>query len=201
METNIKNGTANNNNGSNKICRCLHSYLAMFFLPVAILFAITGALYVFGIKGDLNTKSYEIKLDEPLPRPLAQNIEAQEAVMVKFVKETGIEVPEGKAQKGKMGLTLGSPTGYHLVFIPDSEKNTATLQVNNPNLYYKTVMLHKAKCGVAFKVLGVGLGVVLIVLYITGVCLVLGKRGLRCKLLLTGLCGFIVMLIAGYFSL
>jgi len=201
METNIKNGTANNNNGSNKLCRCLHSYLAMFFLPVAILFAITGALYVFGITGDLNTKAYEIKLDKPLPRPLAQNIEAQEEVMVKFAKETGIEVPEGKAKKGKMGVTLGSATGYHLVLIPDADKDTATLQVNNPNLYFKTVMLHKAKCGVAFKVLGVGLGVVLIVLYITGVGLVLGKRSLRSKLLMTGLCGFIVMLIAGYLSL
>jgi hypothetical protein len=51
METNIKNGTANNNNGSNKICRCLHSYLAMFFLPVAILFAITGVFMCLESRG------------------------------------------------------------------------------------------------------------------------------------------------------
>ncbi len=200
METNIKNGAANGNSGK-KLCRALHSYLAMFFLPVAILFAVTGALYVFGITGDLNTKTCEIKLDEPFPWSQAQNIEAQEALMVKFAKETGIKVPEGKAIKGKQGVTLGSMTGYHLVFIPEIEKDTATLLVNNPNLYFKAVMLHKAKCGVAFKVIGIGLGVAMIVLYITGICLVLGKRSLRAKLLLTCLAGFIVMIVAGYFSL
>lgn len=181
--------------------RNLHAYLAMFFLPMAILFALTGALYIFGITGALNTESYEIELKQPLPRPLAQHIDAQEAVMVQYAQAKGIEIPAGKAKKGKQGVILGSATGYHLVLVADRAENTATLQVNRPGLYYKAVMLHKAKCGMAFKVMGVGLGITMIVLYLSGIFLFLRNRGMRNKLLWTCLAGLIVMLITGYLSL
>lgn len=180
--------------------RSFHAYLAMFFLPAVILFAVTGSLYIFGIKGDLNTKSYQIQLSQSLPRPLALNIKAQEKVMVDYAREHGIEVPEGKAQKGRMGVTLGNPAGYHLVLIPDRAENSAELQVNQPGLYYKIVLLHKAKCGWVFKSFGVATGICLVLLYMSGILLI--WKNIRLKNMASILCGIglLAIIVAGLLS-
>lgn len=46
----------------------LHSLLAAFTLPAALMFLITGALYTWGSKGSYNTEAHEIALTEPLPK-------------------------------------------------------------------------------------------------------------------------------------
>ena len=180
--------------------RSFHACLAMFFLPAVILFAVTGSLYIFGIKGDLNTKSYQIQLSQSLPRPLALNIEAQEKVMVDYAREHGIEVPEGKAQKGRMGVTLGNPAGYHLVLIPDRTENSAELQVNQPGLYYKIVLLHKAKCGWVFKIFGVATGICLVLLYVSGIILIWKNIRLKNKALILCGIGLLTIIVAGLLS-
>jgi hypothetical protein len=172
----------------------------MFFLPAVILFAVTGSLYIFGVKGDLNTKSYQIQLSQSLPRPLALNIEAQEKVMVDYAREHGIEVPEGKAQKGRMGVTLGNPAGYHLVLIPDRTENSAELQVNQPGLYYKIVLLHKAKCGWVFKIFGVATGICLVLLYVSGIILIWKNIRLKNKALILCGIGLLTIIVAGLLS-
>jgi len=183
-----------------QVLRSFHAYLAMFFLPAVILFAVTGSLYIFGVKGDLNTKSYQIQLSQSLPRPLAQNIEAQEQVMVDYAREHGIEVPEGKAQKGRMGVTLGNPAGYHLVLIPDRTENSAELQVNQPGLYYKIVLLHKAKCGWVFKSFGVATGICLVLLYVSGIILIWKNIRLKNKALILCGIGLLAIIVAGLLS-
>jgi len=183
-----------------QVLRSFHAYLAMFFLPAVILFAVTGSLYIFGVKGDLNTKSYQIQLSQSLPRPLALNIEAQEKVMVDYARELGIEVPEGKAQKGRMGVTLGNPAGYHLVLIPDRTENSAELQVNQPGLYYKIVLLHKAKCGWVFKIFGVATGICLVLLYVSGIILIWKNIRLKNKALILCGIGLLAIIVAGLLS-
>ena len=190
----------NKNVFNSQVLRSFHAYLAMFFLPAVILFAVTGSLYVFGVKGDLNTKSYQIQLSQSLPRPLAQNIEAQEQVMVDYAREHGIEVPEGKAQKGRMGVTLGNPAGYHLVLIPDRTENSAELQVNQPGLYYKIVLLHKAKCGWVFKSFGVATGICLVLLYVSGIILIWKNIRLKNKALILCGIGLLAIIVAGLLS-
>ena len=190
----------NKNVFNSQVLRSFHAYLAMFFLPAVILFAVTGSLYIFGIKGDLNTKSYQIQLSQSLPRPLALNIEAQEKVMVDYAREHGIEVPEGKAQKGRMGVTLGNPAGYHLVLIPDRTENSAELQVNQPGLYYKIVLLHKAKCGWVFKIFGVATGICLVLLYVSGIILIWKNIRLKNKALILCGIGLLAIIVAGLLS-
>lgn len=180
--------------------RSFHAYLAMFFLPAVCLFALTGMLYIFGVKGSLNTQSYQIQLSQSLPRPLALNIEAQEKVMVDYARENGIEIPEGKAQKGRSGVVLGNQAGYHFVFIPDRAENSAELQVNRPGLYYKIVLLHKAKCGWVFKGFGVATGICLVLLYMSGILLI--WKNIRLKNMALILCGIglLAIIVAGLLS-
>ena len=184
-----------------KLWRDIHAYLAMFFLPVALLFAITGFLYICGATGNLNTKKHDVTLSVPIPKPFAQNIEAQKQVMIEFAKANGIPIPAGEASKGRTGVILGKSTGYHFVLIPDQTKDTAVLQVNDPGLHYKMVMLHKAKCGLGFKVLGVGFGIAMVILYISGIYLLWKNKSLRRKLLISGLIGLVVTILLGVLSL
>ena len=44
----------------------IHMLLAAFMLPVAIMYPVTGALYTWRIKGNYETTSYQLKLDQPL---------------------------------------------------------------------------------------------------------------------------------------
>ena len=182
--------------------RGLHLYVSMFFLTVILLFAITGSLYIMGCTGNLNTQTYTVMLEQPLPRPLEQHLDAQAEAIRQFAKKNNLEVPEGDAKKGKTGVLLGSSTGYHIVIVPDKTKeNVVSMQVNHPNWHYKAVMLHKAKCGLAFKVFGVITGLGLILLYISGIYLIWRNKELRNRLLVTSLVGLLVMLVLGYFSL
>ncbi|MBR4250374.1 MAG: hypothetical protein IKQ24_09490 [Verrucomicrobia bacterium] len=180
--------------------RSFHAYLAMFFLPAVCLFALTEMLYIFGVKGSLNTQSYQIQLSQSLPRPLALNIEAQEKVMVDYARENGIEVPEGKAQKGRSGVVLGNQAGYHFVFIPDRAENSAELQVNRPGLYHKMVLLHKAKCGLAFQIFGVATGICLVLLYMSGILLVWNSPRMKKISLILCVTGLLAVVITGFLS-
>lgn len=121
--------------------------------------------------------------------------------MVEFAKANNIAVPEGKAKKGKMGVMLGSPTGHNLVLIPDRMENKAVLQVNDPGFLFKMGMLHKSKCGLAFKILSIGLGVVMVLQYISGIFLFWKRKNMRNRLLVTCLVGLIVTVIVRYISL
>jgi hypothetical protein len=49
----------------------IHLWLAAFFLPIAVMFATTGALYTVSIKGSYEETSRPITLAEPLTPELS----------------------------------------------------------------------------------------------------------------------------------
>ncbi|MFK7790051.1 MAG: hypothetical protein AB8C95_11250, partial [Phycisphaeraceae bacterium] len=49
----------------------LHTVLAAFFLPMGIMYAITGGLYGLGLKGGYDTVETELKLEAPLDGELS----------------------------------------------------------------------------------------------------------------------------------
>ena len=50
----------------------LHTVLAAFFLPMGIMYAITGGLYGLGLKGGYDTVTTELRLQAPLDGVLGQ---------------------------------------------------------------------------------------------------------------------------------
>lgn len=190
--------------GRNKMMKLwfnLHAYLSMFFLPVALMVAVTGFMNVTGYTGYIDTQEYKLILDQSLPRPLSENLEAQEKVMLDFARENNIAIPEGTVRKGKQGVILGDATGYHFNLIPSRMEDTAQLNVNHPGLFYKMLMLHKSKCGFYFKILMFGLGITMVLLYLSGIFLIWKNRKMRSKLLLCCGIGIIVTVLAGWLSL
>ena len=45
----------------------IHSLLAAFIFPVAIMFMVTGSLYTWGIKGSYFVETFDIPLEQAIP--------------------------------------------------------------------------------------------------------------------------------------
>lgn len=142
-----------------------HVLLAAFILPVAALFAITGSLYTWGIKGSYSNDVYEIALIKPLS--------ADDAVLTKLadseLKNLNITAPEGKPKLKKYGshyLLEWTGSSKDLILEPTENALVAKLTIKNTSWYRNLVQLHKAKGGTAFKfyavIFAVSLGLLLI---------------------------------------
>jgi hypothetical protein len=71
-----------------------HVLLAVFILPVAIMFFVTGALYTWGIKGNSDTVVQKIVLQQPLQEQLGSLV----ILVEEAFKKQEIAVPTGQAK-------------------------------------------------------------------------------------------------------
>ncbi len=142
----------------------IHSYVSMFFLPVAVIFAITGGISAVGEHGGPGGRGPQVRV--------------------------GQAVPGGSEQMGQEEPGHGSEQvpGVH-----GEPRKGATGE--RPGLLFKLTMLHKAKAGVASKVLAVCFGVAMLTVYLSGIwiCWCNGER--RKRMLITGLIGLVVTVI------
>ena len=76
-----------------------HALLAAFILPVAVMFAITGSLYTWGIKGSYSTDTYQVDLNEPLQSDIATLTKLAESEL----KALNMAAPEGKPKLKTFG--------------------------------------------------------------------------------------------------
>lgn len=145
----------------------LHTVLAAFFLPMGIMYAITGGLYGLGIKGGYNTVETEIKLDAPLDGELSTLVKLAEDELNK----QNISHPTGGASVKKGGTSYyfewtGAVRDVQLH--PTEDPLVATLKVKDTNTHRYFVQLHKAKAGTVFKWFAAVWMVGLILLFLTG---------------------------------
>lgn len=170
-------------------CRLGHAYLSIFFLPVAALYAVTGVCYVCGYSGTLDSARYTVALDA-LPPVTA---ETKGTLLKKILSDNGIPCPAGEGSESRKGFMLGLPTGQHAVLEPLRENaKEALITVNTPDLFYKLVLLHKAKGGTLFNILGVAFGVALLLMYLSGILLFLKASEFRNKLAICFAGGLII---------
>ena len=156
----------------------VHTFLAAFILPVAIMFFVTGALYTWGIKGGYDTSTYELKLKEPVQSDLTELV----ALAKKELEKQNQEIPSGKAKIKKMGSSYRLEwTGSNLdiVLEPTFDPLIARLQVKKTSLHRKFVQLHKAKGGTPFKVYAAIFSIALLLLLISGFVMALQMPKLR----------------------
>ncbi len=71
----------------NKLFRQVHIYLSLFFLPCALLFALTGIVYIFGINQDVGLKVEQYQLSKVI-----ESGKEREA-LIEFLKTNGLKVP------------------------------------------------------------------------------------------------------------
>ena len=145
----------------------VHTVLAAFFLPMGIMYAITGGLYGLGLKGGYDTVETELKLEAPLDGELS--------TFVKLVEDEldrqGINPPTGSASKKSGGTSYyfewtGAVRDVQLH--PTDDPLIAQFKVKETNLQRYFVQLHKAKAGEVFKWFAAVWMVGLVLLFLTG---------------------------------
>lgn len=145
----------------------IHALLAVFTLPVALMFVITGALYTWGIKGSYNSEEHTIILTEQLQPEL----ETLTDLVKKELTVLGVALPSGQAKIRKVGTNfmLDWAGSSRDVVLETTDNNlVAKLIVKETTWYRNLVQLHKAKGGVVFKVYAAFFAVVMCLLLISG---------------------------------
>ena len=145
----------------------LHVLIAVFILPVAILFFATGAFYTWGIKGDYEISIQPLLLKEPLQNDLKTLVN----VVKNELKNQNISLPTGKAKIKKIGQSFQlewTGSDKDVVLEPTLNPLIAQLKIKETGWHRHFVQLHKAKGGVAFKVYATILAIGLLFLLISG---------------------------------
>lgn len=179
-----------------KYFRNIHIYLSLFFLPLALMYAVSGILYIAGINQDFGaTKQTYI---------LEQNIEkGQEAkALVQYLKDNHLNVPtnlEPKINKRSGELEIGGV--HYFVSIKQSADSSWIITTFKRSLIGDMIMLHKSKAKWYFDVLAIGFGLTLILLYVSGLMITLFNiKKNRKSQIVTIFIGVIVSIVVGALS-
>jgi len=169
----------------------VHAILAVFILPVAVMFFVTGALYTWGIKGEYDTTVHEIHLESPLKIELEELVKLAE----KELEARNIAVPTGQAKIKNIGDYFKlewSGSDMDIVIESTSQPLIAQLEIKKASWYRQFVQLHKAKGGDPFKVYAVALATFLVLLLITGFIMAWQMLKLRKLTLVSTVLGMVV---------
>lgn len=183
-----------------KIFRKIHLYMALFTIPVGIMIALTGALYVLGADQDTGAKINTYTVNQIIPK--GEEIE----FLKQWTKENNVKMPKPNVSldKAKINRTVGS-AGYTITL--KNKENTTEIITLDRSILGDMIMLHKAKGGLLFKIMLVLYGIVLITFYISGLVIAVFKKNVNGKLVpktesyIVIAAGFIVTIIFAIFSL
>lgn len=184
----------------NKLFRQIHIYFSLFFLPVAVLFSVSGIAYIFGFNQDVGIKKESYIMQ-------ASITPGQEGEMlIKFLNENGLKIPndtelkKGKGKGNHVPLTMGG--AHYSVDMFHNGNNTYEVVLKTRSLLGDMIMLHKNKGAWYFSILAVGFGVILFMLYLSGLMITLfASKKDRSKQFAVLALGFLVTLTLAYLSL
>ncbi len=183
-----------------KIFRKIHLYMALFTIPVGIMIAITGALYVLGADQNTGAEIKTYTVNQIIPQG------EEVAFLETWTKENNVKMPKADVSmdKAKVNRTVGS-AGY-IITLKEKDGSTEIITLDRSFLG-KMIMLHKAKGGILFKIMMVLYGIVLVIFYVSGLIIAVFKKNVNGKLVpktesyVVIAAGFIVTIILAVLSL
>ena len=152
-----------------KLSRNLHIYISLFFLPLALLYALTGALFIFGIDAEFGAKYQHYTLEN------TEIEKGQETnAILSFLQKNNISLPLDDAIDNKdenVIISIGSV--YYNASLKPIDTNNYEIIVQTRSILGVLMSLHEAKDAAIFDVLAIGFALTLLILYITGVIITL----------------------------
>lgn len=177
----------------------LHSLIAAFMLPVAIMFMLTGGLYTWDMKGSFSNEVYEVNLE----KPLIGDLQSLRDITTKELNRLGIDKPEGGSKikgDGSHFYLEWAGSSKVVILAPTDNSNIAKLTVKKASLYKTFAQLHKAKGGVAFKVYATLFSIAIGVLLVSGFIMALQTPKLKQVTLTTALAGILTFILLVWLS-
>ena len=175
-----------------KMLRKIHLYLGLFTLPMGLLLAITGVVYISGFNQNVGAEINQYTLDGVV-------IEAgnEVAFLTDWTSKNNIEMPRTtEVNSGKGGTkTVGSP---HYGIEIKTGKDQTILTTTKRSVLGDMIMIHKAKVRWYANVLSVLLGISMLMFYISGIVIasfkknVNGEKVLKKEYIITLVLGVII---------
>jgi hypothetical protein len=181
------------------ILTLIHTALAAFFLPMGLMYAVTGGLYSLGITGSYETREYRLELDHSLPSELSGLV----ALAEEELDARGLALPSGNARIRSGGTSYyfewtGSRRDVELH--PTSQPTQAVLKIKDTTPHRFFVQLHKAKGSDAFKLFAVAWMVGLVSLFLTGGVMAFFAKRYRPVAAVAGTLGLLSCGVVAWFS-
>ena len=177
-----------------KIFKQIHIYTSIFFLPMALLFAITGAFYILGYNQDhgMQKERYEILHNKP--------IENLKDFILNFLKENQLPLPKDTSitENSKYGVIMGSPKYFISI---EQKPKKLVLQTNTRSFYGNLVMLHKGKVGVLFQAFNIIFAAALFLFYFSGLVMTSWCKKIRKGVIISLILGISITTTLAYISL
>ena len=173
-----------------------HAYLSCFFLPFALLYSVTGILYLLDFKGSETVlHSVFIETDQPLPESESAALELYESAL-KTYPQLPIERPENFWQDDHL-VSWWHFRGEVLLLPTTSEVGQAGFQikVESYNFLKQLHFIHKGLAGLGFKVLGIFMGLSLLISIITGAVIALAMPKLKRWSVISSTLGLMTLLL------
>ncbi|MGX2982316.1 hypothetical protein [Helicobacter sp. 23-1045] len=139
----------------------IHLYLSLFFLPMCLIYVLTGIGYIFDFKDSAGAKIIEFAL------PNAPQKGAESSAIIEILRENNLKIPrdtELKTQKN--ALTMG---GLKYSVSLQNSGGEWKVRVMERSVYGVLVLMHKAKGAVYFNALAVCFALSLAIFYLSGI--------------------------------
>lgn len=180
----------------------IHLYLSLFFLPVAFIYALTGALYIFEIRQNSGAKTWNFKLDS-MPQ---KGKEAE--VIIQTLLDANLSLPSDTQVRNLRGNVMMGNVKYSATITKD-QKGEVTLRVVDRHPYGVLLMMHKSQGNkfalgtykfTFFDFLAIGFACSLMLFYFSGLVITSFCKKNRRGALYTFLAGLVITSLAVYFS-
>lgn len=178
---------------SKKNWMSVHLYLSMFFLPMCLIYVLTGIGYIFDFKDSAGAKITELSL------PNTPQKGEESTAIIEILKANNLKIPSDttlKAQKGN--LVMGSIS--YSVSLESDKNGVAKVKVMDRNIYGILVLMHKAKGAVYFNALAVCFALSLAIFYLSGLIMTSFCKNKRKGANIALASGLIITIIAVYLS-
>ena len=173
----------------------LHLLLAAFMAPAFIMVAVSGGLYLLGVKGaeaETNIsapsqETFDIVIDE------SRNPSDLEADVRALINQLGLDIDFEYLRVRGTSLTT-RPTSREHLFVSNTDQGLEILK-RTPDLQSSMMELHKGHGPTLFKTFQKVMAVGLLFIVVSGLWLGLTAKGLRKNTLLTSAAGAVIFLL------
>ena len=171
----------------------LHAILACFFMPMALLYFISGALYSFDIKGDVDKQVYTVVLDRPFTPDLAQLSGYAKTALDQHQLSRPTGNPAISKKKSSYEYRWGDLKRLVVVH-PTDDPLKVELVYRQRSPLTQIMRVHRAEAGSVIRIFSLSMVVSLMFILGSGVFLAVGMPKLRQTALLALAAGFVMIL-------
>ena len=178
---------------SRKLLINIHLYLAAFFAPMVILMAISGGLYLVGIKGEQRVESSVL-----LPGSLNPDSAQLEEDVRALLDQAGLS---GDFEQVKVrGREVSTRPSNRLNYRLTSSEGGVQIDVDKPSFQASLIELHKGHGPQWFRLGQQIFSLALVLIMLSGLWLGLAAKGLRTRTLQLSVGGLAVFLLLALFA-